>query len=102
MAPDDVVEDLAHVLRLVERGEHCADGVGADLVTALDELHELVDHRARGHDVLVVAAEGEPVPAQRDRALEPLAQRVEDAVLDAGELRGDLVRDVQHLLHGPV
>ena len=50
MAPDDVVEDLAHVLHLVERGEHRADRVGPDLVAALDELHELVDDRARGGD----------------------------------------------------
>jgi hypothetical protein len=31
--------------------------------------------------------------------VKPLAQSVEDTVLDAGELRRDLVRDVQHLLH---
>ena len=99
MAPDDVVEDLAHVLGLVERGEHGADRVRPDLVTALDELHELVDDGARGDDVLVVAAERQTVAAKRDRALEPLAQRVEDAVLDAGELGRDLVRDVENLLH---
>ena len=98
MPPDDVLEDVAHVLRLVERGEHGADRVGPDLMAALDELDELVDDRARGGDVLVVAAQRQPVPAQRDRAVEPLPQRVEDAVLDAGELGGDLVRDVQHLL----
>ena len=51
MAPDDVLEDLAHVLRLVERGEHRADGVRPDLVPALDELHELVHDGARGRDV---------------------------------------------------
>ena len=98
--PDDVVEHVAHVLRLVERREHGAHRVRADLVAALDELHELVDDRSRRGDVLVVAAERQPVAAQRDRAAEPLAQRVEDAVLDARELRGDLVRDVEHLLHG--
>ena len=99
VAPDDVVEDLAHVLGLVERGEHRADGVRPDLVAALDELDELVDDCARGDDLLVVAAERQAVAAQRDRALEPLAQRVEHAVLDAGELGRDLVRDVQYLLH---
>jgi hypothetical protein len=31
--------------------------------------------------------------------VEPLAQRVEDAVLHAGELRGNLVGYVQDLLH---
>ena len=69
MAPDDVVEDLAHVLGLVERGEHGADRVRPDLVAALDELDELVDDRARSRDVLVVAAERQAVAAQRDRAL---------------------------------
>ena len=48
--------------------------------------------------MLVVAAQREPVPAQGDRAAEPLAERVEDAVLDTCELGRDLVRDVQHLL----
>ena len=47
VAPDDVVEDLAHVLVGVERAEHGVDGVRADLVAALDELDELVDHLAR-------------------------------------------------------
>ena len=99
MTPDDVVEDLAYVLGLIERGEHRADGVRADLMSALDELDELVDDGARSRDVLVVAAEREPVAAERDRAGEPLPQSVEDAVLHAGELRGHLVRDVEHLLH---
>ena len=98
MTPDDVLEDVAHVLGLVERRDDRADRVRADLVPALDELDELVDDRPRRHDVLVVAAEREPVPAQGDRAAEPLAQRVEDAVLDPRELGRDLVRDVQHLL----
>src|SRR5437588_534762 len=35
-----------------------------------------------------------PVPAG------PIAEGVEDAVLDACELGRDLVRDVEHLLHG--
>ena len=56
MAPDDVLEDVADVLRLVERGEHRADRVRADLVTTLDELDQLVDDCPRGAHVLVVAA----------------------------------------------
>ena len=72
---------------------------GSDLVAALDELHELVDDGAGRDDVLVVTSERQPVPAERDRALKALAQRVEDAVLDACELSSDLVRYVQHLLH---
>ena len=99
MAPDDVVEDLAYVLGLIESGEHGADGVRADLMSSLDELHELVDDGPRSRDVLVVAAERQPVAAERDRAGETLPQSVEDAVLHAGELRGHLVRDVEHLLH---
>ena len=99
VAPDDVLEDVADVLGLVERGEHGVDRVRADLVAALDELDELVDDRAGLGDVLVVAVEREPVAAQRDRAVEPLAQRVEHAVADARELSGDLVRDIENLLH---
>ena len=50
VAPDDVLEDLAHVLDLVERTEHGVDGGGADLVTALDQLDELVDDGPRFDD----------------------------------------------------
>ena len=78
-----------------------ADRVGPDLVAALDELDELVDDRARLGDVLVLAVERELVAAQRDRAAEPVAQRVEHAVVDAGELGGDLVRDDDHVLMPP-
>ena len=98
--PDDVVEDVADVRRLVERRDDGADRVRADRVTALDELDELVDDRAGLRDALLVAVEREPVPAQRDRAAEPLAQRVEHAVADACELRGDLVGNGEHVLHG--
>ena len=72
---------------------------GPDRVTALDELDELVDDRARLDDPLVVAVEGEPVAAQRDRATEPFTQRVEHAVTDAGELGGDLVGHGEDVLH---
>ena len=80
VAPDDVVEDVAHVLVRLERAEHGVDGVRADLVAALDQLDELVDHRARLRDVVVVALERQLVAAQADRAVEPVAQRVEHAV----------------------
>ena len=85
--------------RLVERAEHGVDGVRADLVPALDQLDELVDDRARLGDLVVVALERQLVPAQADRAVQPLAQRVEHAVADARELGGDLVRDVENFLH---
>ena len=103
VAPDDVLEDLAHVLGLVERGEHRVDRVGADLVAALDELDELVDDGAR----LRRRRSSSPssvsrLPRSAIVQCEPLAQRVEHAVVDAGELGRDLVRDVEHLLHGSV
>src|ERR687892_590108 len=98
VTPDDVLEDVAYVFRLVEGREHGADRVRSDLVTALDELDELLDDCARRDDVLVVAVESEPIPAEGDRRAEPLSERVQHAVLHARELGGDLVRDVQHLL----
>jgi hypothetical protein len=45
----------------------------------------------------VVAGERQAVAAQQDVDLEPLAQRVEDAVADRRELGGDVVRDVENL-----
>src|SRR6185437_7368931 len=45
--PDDVGEDLVHVLGLVDRAEDRVDGAGADLLAALDELDELLDDRLR-------------------------------------------------------
>ena len=71
----------------------------ADLVAALDQLDELVDHRARLRDVLLVALERQLVPAQADVALEALLERVEDAVRDPGELGRDRIRYIQRLLH---
>ena len=100
MRPDDVREDLAHVLGLVDRAEDGVDGAGAHLLAALDELDELLDHRLRLGDLQVVAGECEPVAAQVDGAAEPVAERVEHAVADAGELRRNLVRHVENRLHG--
>jgi len=68
-------------------------------VPALDQLDELVDDCPRGRDPEVVALDRELVPAQAERAVEPVAQRVEHAVADAGELRGDLVGDGKDFLH---
>ena len=99
MTPDDVVEDVAHVFGLIERSENRSDRVGADLVPALDQIHQLVDDSAGCGDVAVLAPERQPVAAESDRAMKPLAKRVEDAVLDPGELGRNLVGDVQHLLH---
>ena len=99
--PDDVVEHVADVGRLVERGDHRADRVGPDRMAALDELDKLVDDRSRLGDPWPRPRRASAVPAQRDRAAEPLAQRVEHAVGDAGELRRNLVRNGQHVLHAP-
>ena len=49
--PDDVLEHLAHVVVRLERAEHGVDGLRADLVAALDQLDELVDHLARLPDL---------------------------------------------------
>jgi len=45
----------------------------------------------------VVAGDRQPVPAEQDVDLQPVAQRVEDAVADRRELRGDIVGNVQNL-----
>jgi hypothetical protein len=47
--------------------------------------------------VHVVAGDGQAVAAQQDVDLEPVAQRVEDAVADRRELGGDVVRDIERL-----
>ena len=88
-----------HVLGLVDGAEDGVDGAGADLLSALDELDELLDDRPRLRDLEVVAGEREAVAAQIDGAAEPVAERVEDTVADARELRGYLVGDVENRLH---
>ena len=93
MAPHDVLEHVAEVLGLVERGEHRVDGVRPDVVAALHELDELVDDRAGLGDLRLVALDRELVAAEADRAAQPVAQRLEDAVADPGQLGRDLVRD---------
>ena len=100
MTPDDVLEDVADVLRLVERRHDGADRVRADRVAALDQLDELVQHGPGLHDAGLVAGERQPVAAQRDRAAEPFAQGVEHAVADPGQLGRDLVRNGENVLHG--
>ena len=46
-----------------------------------------------------VAGDRQPVAAQEDRDLEAIAQRVEDAVADRGELGRDVVGDIENLFH---
>src|SRR5262249_56510840 len=47
VTPDHVVEDLANVRGLIEGAEDGIHRARTDLVTALDELDELVDDGAR-------------------------------------------------------
>ena len=99
--PDEILEDLADVRRLVDRADYRVDGARADLLPALDELDELLDDRLRLRDFHVVAGQREPVSAQIDGAAEPLPQGVEYPVADACELGGDVVRNVENRLHKP-
>ena len=94
VAPDDVLEDVADVLAPGRARATTASTVfGPDLVAALDQLDELVDDRARLGDLRVVALDRQLVAAQQDACSRSrVAQRVEHAVADPGELRGDLVR----------
>src|SRR5207253_1256902 len=71
--PDDVLEDVADVLGLVQRPHDRVDGARTDLVAPLHELDELVDHRPRARDAFVVALDRQPVPAQQDRAAAAVA-----------------------------
>ena len=100
MRPDDVFEDVADILRLVDRVQNRVDRPGADLLPALDELDELLDDGPRLRDLDVVAVQRQPVAAQVDRAAEPVAERVEDAVRHPRELGGNLVRNLENVLHG--
>src|SRR5579859_996739 len=97
--PDHVLEDLADVVRLVDRADHGVDRSRPDLVPALDQLDELVDHGPGLRDVHLLALDRQPVAAEQNRAVEPVAERVEHAVADRGELGGHVVRDVEDFLH---
>ena len=99
VAPHDVLEDVAKVARLVERGEDGVDGARPDRVPALDQLHELVDDGPGLADLALLALERQPVAAQEDGTAEAVAKRPEDLVVDGGELGRDLVRDVENFLH---
>ncbi len=98
MTPDDVLEDVADVGRLLERPEHRVDGARTDRVARFDELDELVEHGPRAFDVVLLAVERQPVASQHDRAAEAIAQRLEDAVVDRGQLGRDLVRNREDVL----
>jgi hypothetical protein len=96
--PDHVLEDLARVLCGVQRSEdgiHCSR---ADRLAALDQLDELVNDRAGLTDARVVALERQPVAAEEEGDAEAVAKRVEDAVVDRGELGRDLVGNRENFL----
>src|SRR5215831_12441656 len=96
--PDDVAEDVLDALGLVERLDDGVDRRRSDLLTRLDQFDELLDDGARLSDAHVLTVDRQPVPSQKDVDLQPVAQRIEDAVADRGELRRDVVRNVEHLL----
>ena len=100
MAPDDVVVDLARVLRLVQGRDDGVDRAGPDRVAALGQADELADDDPRAADLVLVSLEREPVSAEADGAAEAIAEGGKDAVVDGGELGGDLVRDRQNFLQG--
>ena len=109
---DDVAEArsvIDELVELVEGGhdvgsqtvdaEHGVDRLRADLVAALDQLDELVDHRARLGDVVVVALQRQLVAPEPDRAVEPVAQGLEHPVPEPGQLGRDGVREIENFLH---
>ncbi len=99
VAPDDVLEDLAWILR--RRRAPASDGVDRarpDRVPALDELRELVDDEASLADLPLVALERELVAAQPDRATHAVAEGAQDPVVDGGQLGRDLVGDRKRFL----
>src|SRR5205085_2565468 len=55
--PDEILEDLPDVLRLLDGAEDRVDGSRAHVLAALDELDELLDHRLRLRDLHLVAGE---------------------------------------------
>src|ERR671923_793056 len=101
VAPDDVLEDVTHVLALVDRAEHRVYGGRADLMAALHELDHLVDHGAYLVDAFLVAFDRQLVSAEVDGDAKPLTQVVEDAVTDRGKLGGNVVGHRHRFLHCP-
>ena len=99
VTPHDVAEDGLHVLGLIDRVQHGVNRPRPDLLAGLDELDELVHDSTRLGHVDVVARDCEPVSTQENRALQPVAERIEDAVADCRQLRSDVVGDVECLLH---
>ena len=91
MAPDHVLEDLRRALVGLDRAGDRLERAGSEVVAALDQADELVDHGRGAADVVVVAVEREHVSPQVDVAAEPALELAKDGVLGAGELGGNAV-----------
>jgi hypothetical protein len=96
--PHDFLEDLPRVLVGIERGENGVHRARPDRLSPFDELDELVDHRAGLADARIVALERQAIPAQEQGDAEAVTKRVEDAVVDRGELGRDLVGNRENFL----
>src|SRR5581483_11093964 len=84
VGPDHVLEDVADVLRLIDRVQDRVDRPGPHLLPALDEVDELLDHSPRLGDLGIVAVERQPVATEVDRAAQSVAESLEHAVSDPG------------------
>jgi hypothetical protein len=68
VAPDDVLEHLDRALIGLERSGDRLDGPGRNVVSALDQLDQLVDDRLRRAHIPGLALEREHIAAQVELA----------------------------------
>jgi hypothetical protein len=94
VAPDDVLEDPAGALVLLERAGDRLDRAGGDVVPLAHEVRDLRDDGAAHLDLLVGPVECEHVAAEEDVRLEGDLERLHDRVARARELGGDLVGEL--------
>ncbi len=94
MTPYDVLEHARGRLVRVERAGDGRDRPGGDLMAARDQLGELAHDPLAGSRLALLAVEREQVAAQEDLALEVRLERAQDGVLAAGQLSGDLARQL--------
>ena len=93
--PDDVLEDRARALVVVERVGDRLDRAGCDLVALADEVGELAHDRLGDLDLRLAAVERQDVPAQEDLAVEVTLERPHDGVARARKLARDFVWQLQ-------
>ena len=91
VSPDDVVEDLRRALLGVHRTRHRADRRRRELVTALDQVDQLLDHGRGVANLALVPVQGQNVPAQAQVAADPALELTEHGVLGARQLGGHCV-----------